>query len=170
VRILYDASSLFNLASGEMLDLVHRNSVALIGPQVYDECTSIREKIDTLIDLNRIELIDDSSMPIDLFFKYLEKFELGNGETECICFAIMDSQIDRISCDDRKARQAISAEIGRHRLTGTLGQLAIAASQDIIKADEALKAYRRMIAAGGFLPSISPAKFDELVNEQLFST
>jgi predicted nucleic acid-binding protein len=165
VKLIFDASSLFNLAHGGVLPLVLAlpESAAILGPQVYGECGSIRGELDDLIQSGALELADDQALPATIYFDVLERFGLGAGETECIAFAKHDTTIDAVCCDDRRARSACERELGRQRLTGTLRRLAVAVSASELTSADAYGAYQRMLTAGAFLPTITVEQFDQLV-------
>jgi predicted nucleic acid-binding protein len=167
VKLIFDASSLLNLAHGSVLRLVvsQPESVAIVGPQVYGECRSIKAELDELIADRAIQLAGDEDLPATVYFDVFERFGLGAGETECIALAKHDATIDAVCCDDRLARRACSRELGRARLTGTLGRLAVAVKASTLTRDDAYAAYQRMLTAGAFLPSITPEQFDQMVTE-----
>jgi predicted nucleic acid-binding protein len=125
VKIIYDASSLINLANGGVLDRIISDTslISLVGPQVLAECSSIKSELDLLIENNELLLMSDEELPAETYFEILEKYRLGPGETECIAFARQYPDITAISCDDRRARNVCAEVIGESRLTGTIGRL-----------------------------------------------
>jgi predicted nucleic acid-binding protein len=161
VKIIYDASSLINLANGGVLERIisGTNSVSLVGPQVLAECSSIKSELDLLIESHELLLMSDEELPAETYFEILEKFRLGPGETECIAFARQYPDISAISCDDRRARIVCSEVIGESRLTGTIGRLKFAIENNLLSIGDATNAYQNMVLSGGFLPKLNPFLF-----------
>jgi predicted nucleic acid-binding protein len=158
VKIIYDASSLINLANGGVLDRIISDTslISLVGPQVLAECSSIKSELDLLIENNELLLMSDEELPAETYFEILEKYRLGPGETECIAFARQYPDITAISCDDRRARNVCAEVIGESRLTGTIGRLKFAIENNVISVADATNAYQSMILSGGFLPKLNP--------------
>lgn len=157
MKLILDASSLLNLAHGGVLERVLSipGTTALIGPQVYNECQSIKAAIDELVAAKVLGMATDDDLPAGLFFDLLERHGLGPGETECIAFATHDATIDLVCCDDRRARNVCSQLLGRNHLTGTIGRLEFAVGASVLTREEAWTAYQRMLAAGAFLPEVT---------------
>lgn len=97
------------------------------------------------------------------FIALLEKYRLGDGETECLAFAL--SSTDVICCDDGRARRVMTQEIGTGRVTGSLGLLISIAADGLLAVDAAVDAYQTMIDTGGFLPNHSRDHLKGLIAE-----
>ena len=162
LRILFDASALINLVNGDkfavVLSLPDREW--FVGPLVVGECAPrnpISDILTAAILAGNVNLLDDSESSGGAFLNLLERFDLGNGETECLTFAAFSDFT--VCCDDRKARSAMLAELGPDRVTGSLGLLKDAVKQELASVEEAYEAYIRMKGAGGFLPNIGQQFF-----------
>lgn len=156
---ILDASCLINLCHGAVLDIVLRTPKisGCVGPLVVGECASIKTSIDDAISAGLIVLLSDEEVDSEDFFRLLEAYNLGPGETECILFAKIGS--DHVCMDDRKARQVAGKEIGKERVTGSLGLLRMAVNENQINNDEAYEAYSKMLTGGAFLPHFSKEGF-----------
>jgi predicted nucleic acid-binding protein len=56
--------------------------------------------------------------------------------------------------DDKKARTVAKSIVGADRVIGSIGLLKQAVTCGLLSPDEAYMAYKKMVAAGGFLPEI----------------
>lgn len=131
-----------------------------IGPLVLGECEqdgAIPAELQRAIDHEKIVLLDDSDISGTIFLHFLQVYELGEGETECLAFGEISDFM--VCCDDRKARRMIAQELGEHRVTGSLGLMKEAVKTGMLSVAEAMAAYSRMKAAGAFLPNIEPDFF-----------
>lgn len=162
---IFDSSSLINLANGSLLDAILSipGLKAQIGPQVRDECASIAPLLNAMIGVGRIEVLDDDDLPASLFFQLRDTYGLGPGETECLAFASVGSQV--VCCDDRAARSMIATEIGNKRVTGSLGLLIQAIHFGMIDLVEAFAKYEKMRLCGGFLPAWTLEQFQTAVSQ-----
>lgn len=165
MRLIYDASSLFNLANGGVLSVIlsHPAAKAFVGPQVYEECKTIRALLDEVLASGLITKLSDEILSADVYFDLFERLDLGPGETECIAFVIQDNEIDCMCSDDACARRAASSLFGAHRVTGTIGRLAVAVSSGLLNESFAFCAYQKMVLKGGFLPKLTRRDFSNLV-------
>lgn len=126
-----------------------------IGPLVFGECerdSIIPAELQQAIDAAKISLLDDANISGTTFLHFLQVYELGEGETECLAFGEASDFV--ICCDDRRARRMITQEIGVHRVTGSLGLMQEAVKLGRLSVAEAMAAYHRMKAAGAFLPNL----------------
>ena len=121
------------------------------GPLVRRECMSISGYLDKLISEDPSRLVDDSKLPASIFIGLQSKYALGPGETECL--AIATHAGCNVSCDDRLARAMIEHELGKARLTGTIGLLKQLVDTCILTGRQVAEAHAKMIAHGAFLPS-----------------
>ena len=153
--MIFDASSLLNLANGDVLETVLSlpNVIPRVGPQARGECASIEARLDALIAARKFFLLDDENMPAALFVSLLERYGLGAGETECLTFALQTDDI--VCCDDRHARSMIARELGQERVIGTLALLVQNIREELLTVENALAAYQQMRSRGGFLPDLS---------------
>lgn len=104
-----------------------------------------------------LHFLDDTEATSTVFLELLERFGLGDGETECLAFSV--GADFGVCSDDRKARQICQSVIGKEKVMGSLGLLREAVHLGLVTADEAFQAYIKMKAAGGFLPDINLAFF-----------
>lgn len=126
-----------------------------IGPLVLGECEqddAIPSALQRAIDHEKIVLLDDSSISGTAFLHFLQSYELGEGETECLTFGVSADFV--VCCDDRRARRMIAQELGEDRVTGSLGLMKAAVAGGMLSVAEAMAGYHRMKAAGAFLPNI----------------
>jgi predicted nucleic acid-binding protein len=153
IRIL-DASTLLNLANGEVLSKILRlpDVSFQVSGVVRDESKTIAQAIDAAVEAGRLALVDDKVISVARFLRAKSEWQLDNGETECILAA---SAIGgSVACDDKAARKVISKTLGDSRLTGSIGLLREAVRAGLLTQAEAFAAYRLMIERGGFLPAI----------------
>jgi len=130
-----------------------------LGPIILDECTGdLRLLIEAQIHNGNLQLLDDELLPASLFATILQRFRLGEGETECLAFAHLNG-LD-VCTDDLAARRAAAELLGVDHLIGSLGLLRVAVGQTHLTAVEALAVYRRIVAEGGFLPVLDDDFFD----------
>jgi predicted nucleic acid-binding protein len=161
LKIIFDASALFNLVHGDVFDVILSvlDQPPCLGPQVKAECITIASALDQAVRAYRLEMLDDTVLPASLFFQLLEKYELGAGETECLAFASVQPLL--VCCDDRRARNMITRELGDGRVTGTLGLLIRAIQAGVLTPDRATAAYQLMRRRGAFLPDVPAGVFTQ---------
>ena len=166
MNVIFDASSLINLANGGVLTDVLRlvDDSAEIGPIVEGECRSISEQLHIEVEHSALHIFDDSSISATLFLKLLAEHELGEGETECLAFALNNDDYI-VCCDDRRARRVITQYLTERRVVGTLGLLALSVAKGLLTADAAFAAYEQMRKLGGFLPQLNFEAFQGLIAE-----
>ena len=126
-----------------------------VGPQVLAECGTDAVVIGSHFGLRLEELADDE-LPASLFFDLLERYRLGAGETECLAFAIANN--GNVCSDDRKAREMAAHALGPERVLGSARLLRDAVAAELLNVEQAKRAYEKMKAFGGFLPSL-PADY-----------
>lgn len=151
---MVDASCCINLLNGGALTAVLGLSTRafLIGPLVLSECAGDRPRFEELIENGILELSDEERISGKLYVAFLERYRLGAGETECLTIA-KDCEC-AVASDDRAARRAIAKEIGKEKLTGSIGLLKEAVSSGSMTPLEAMACYEQMRAHGAFLPDI----------------
>ena len=156
VAIAIDASSLINLANANALELALAlpEYEFLISPVVAGECHAecIAEVVRLKEKYEHIILVDDNQIDAELYLDFLQQYELGEGETECIALCTSGGHL--LCCDDRKARYVASTIIGSGRVLGSLRLLKWAVDCGLTSAENAHRVYLDMKLAGGFLPNI----------------
>jgi predicted nucleic acid-binding protein len=148
-----DASSAINCINSDSLNVVlsvPRLSLG-IGPIVRGECGDAA--LEAAIALGTLQSLDDSTIPAGRFLALLQKYRLGDGETECLAFAETQGLI--VVTDDGAARKAAQDLLGAERLTGTLGLLRRAVLAELIAPEDGMRRYELMKSKGAFLPDIS---------------
>lgn len=152
---LFDSSALFNLSNGGVLShaIALPASDYLVCGAVHKETPTIRETLSILAKAGAIRYIDDKEISANQFLEIKNKYELGDGETECIVYAINNSCT--LVSDDWYARQTAIQIIGQDRVTGSIGILQRCVSHSLLAEKEAYKAYLAMKAAGGYLPNMT---------------
>jgi predicted nucleic acid-binding protein len=159
VIVVLDASTLINLANGEVLDAVlqlqgfdyHVSSV------VRRESKTVAEAIDQAVAEGRLTLVDDAMVPLAEFVEAQERFNLDDGETECLIAAQTLGGI--VACDDAAGRNAVRETLGVARRKGSIGLLKLAIEQELLTAQQAADAYKLMRERGGYLPDLLPDYF-----------
>jgi predicted nucleic acid-binding protein len=125
----------------------------VVGPLVEAESTTIAELLTQHFALGTLVRLRNEDLNAAVFLELVDKYGLGEGETECLAHAIASD--DLVVCsDDRKARGVVVALLGRPRLTGTIGLLLRCLKNGILTADELRQAHQMMISAGAFLPPL----------------
>ena len=154
IRIL-DASTLLNLANGEVLATVLRlpSTTFQVSSVVRDESRTIALAINAAVAAGRLALVDDKLISVAQFLRAKTEWQLDNGETECILAAMAIGC--SVACDDKAARKVIAKVLGSDRLSGSIGLLREAVKTGLLVQADAYTAYRLMRERGGFLPEIS---------------
>jgi predicted nucleic acid-binding protein len=161
---LFDASTTINLLNGELFDkIISQDDRAwAIGPVCLEECAKddgqAGETLRRLVAEKRLVQLDDSKLSAVRYAAILEEHGLGEGESECLAFAELDSDMV-VLCDDKRARAVLSRQLGAVRVSGSLGLLKNAVASGSLAAEAAMDAYLKMRSAGGFLPDIPDAYF-----------
>ena len=154
MNVIFDASCAINLIYGRQIE----NVVALeqvsffMGPIALGECERDREILQTLIDGRKLTLLDDRDISASLYIQLLQKFGLGEGETECL--AACASGDFHMACDDRKARKTCMNLYGANRTSGSLALLKHCVQSGSLAPDEAKASVDLMKQCGAFLPEI----------------
>jgi predicted nucleic acid-binding protein len=156
IRIL-DASTLLNLANGEVLSKVLRlpGSEFQVSAVVRDESRTIAQAIDAAVLVGRLAVVDDRLISVVQFVRAKAEWQLDDGETECILTAVAVG--GTVACDDKAARKVITKVLGKQRLSGSIGLLREAVKAGLLTKSEAITAYNLMRQRGGFLPPIAEA-------------
>jgi len=159
VTVVLDASTLINLANGEVFAKI----VSLPGrsfqvsPVVLRESRTVGKAIRAAVKRGDIEWVDDDAIDAQEFEDALEEWGLGPGETECILAA--KALGCAVACDDGAARQVILLELGQPRMTGTVVLLREAVAAGLLTAQQAFDAYQEMKRLGGYLPRLALSDF-----------
>lgn len=157
--VILDASTLVNLANGEVLSIIL--SIPGIRFQVSQvvkgESKSVAAAVDAAISTKMLSLVDDLKISANEFSEAKKQMNLDDGETECILAArALDCTI---ACDDRAARTIICSSFGTSRLTGSIGLLRLAINVGLLSSEAAFAAYALMRERGGYLPNLAKADF-----------
>jgi len=155
VNYVFDACALINLANGAVLPVVLSipASFYFVGTLVREECGDLEVEIDDAIKSGRIQALDESRIPAKIYLELLAKFELGEGETECMTVAATGDYI--VVTDDGLARTVITHELGKSKVTGSIGLLRTAVGNGLIDRNSSYNAYQLMRTMGAFLPNWS---------------
>ena len=125
----------------------------VVGPLVESESMTIAQILAQHFSSGKLVRLRNEDLDAVAFLELVDKYGLGEGETECLAHALASS--DLIVCtDDRKARGIVTALIGRPRLTGTIGLLLRCFRSGAIEGEELLRSHKMMVEAGAFLPRI----------------
>ena len=157
--IVLDASTLINLANGEVLDTILRlpGLEYHVSTVVRRESRTVAAAIDTAVAEGRLILVDDSIIPIGAFIAAKDQFDLDDGETECVIAAQVMGAV--VACDDAAGRQVVRDILGVSRLKGTIGLLRMAVDEGLLDAEAASTAYSLMRSRGGYLPPLASDYF-----------
>jgi len=160
VDFIIDASSIINLDNGEAIEIVTglADHNLWVSPLVIGEC--VPKSAAKLFDLKQngvLYFIDPNDISSEIFLDLLVKYELGEGETECIALCL--AKPFGFCCDDNKARQLGGQLFGHSRVIGSIRLIKWCVNRRIISGAEAGTIYERMRTAGGFLPIVDPSWF-----------
>lgn len=152
---LFDACALLNLSNGGVLAPAFALPASnfVICHAVHKETPTIRRDLEVLAQAGVLQHIDDNAISASKFLEIKEKYNLGDGETECIVFA-MDNNC-KLVFDDRAARKIATILIGAERVTGSIGLLRECVVHTLLTREAAYEAYRTMKAMGGYLPEMT---------------
>lgn len=150
-----DACVLLNLHHGGVLgtSLALSNCTFVVGKAVYGEAKTLTAELDQLFQAGDLTWIDDTAIPASEFLNLKERFDLGDGETECLAAAL---HLDcRLVFDDAAARRAGVELVGQDRVTGSIGLLRSCVGAGSLTRADGYAAYQLMKAVGAFLPEMS---------------
>jgi len=155
VNYLLDSCALLNLANGGVLAVALSlpNCNFYICNAVLREIVTNADYIKSLIKSGALKYIDDNQIPAGNFMELKEKYRLGDGETECLAFAM--NQECELVFDDLAARKAAQSLFANRRVTGSIGILRTCVANNSLSETEAYGAYKVMKACGGFLPEMT---------------
>lgn len=157
--VIVDASTLLNLANGEVLGkILHLPNISFqVSSVVRRESRTIAVAIDDAVAGGSLSLVDDSLISASAFTSAKSAMRLDDGETECIIAA--EAISCTVACDDKAARRHIKRRMGAYRLTGSIGLMKRAISAGLLPRTAAYDAYKLMVARGGFLPRMEENDF-----------
>jgi predicted nucleic acid-binding protein len=161
VIIIIDASTLINLVNGEVLSRVFHlpGTRFLISGMVVDEAKTIASVVTGAIKAGFLTLLDADIISMSDFTKAKAELNLGDGETECILAAAAIPC--HFACDDRAARNCAKNRLNSAKVMGSIGLLQMTVTAAVLRPDEAMAAYTKMIVHGGYLPQLPSDHFDE---------
>ncbi|OLL29454.1 hypothetical protein BTH42_22245 [Burkholderia sp. SRS-W-2-2016] len=153
--VILDASTLINLANGEVLATVVRMPDVrfCISEAVRKESKTVSREIEAAVNRGEVEWVDADCIDADEYETALATWGLGAGETECF-LAALKLQCE-VACDDGAARKTILRHSQTIRLTGSIGLLRMAIHGSHLSREDAFTAYKLMKVRGGFLPEIT---------------
>lgn len=157
---IIDASSLINLHHADALESACSvdGKDLLITPLVLGECNvPCASKLMQLNAAGRVQFIDDSVIPADLFLSLLNDYGLGDGETESIAASTVLKL--PFCCDDRRARNLAKSILGEDNVFGSLRLLRWCVEGGILACATAHASFESMKQAGGFLPNMEASFF-----------
>ncbi|KAF0807023.1 hypothetical protein A6D6_01022 [Alcanivorax xiamenensis] len=105
------------------------------------------------INSGRVEVLSANELDLDAFIEAKTEMILGDGETECIIWAMAANLC--ICTDDGRARKKAKEVLGDDLVTGSLGLLKRLVECEVITVESAFLMYSMMIESGAFLPSFS---------------
>jgi predicted nucleic acid-binding protein len=155
-----DTCCLINLINGRVLMLAATALGREIAAQglVIDELQSLAQQIQQLVRSGNLRLIAGDQIFASEVDAVISGYNLGLGEAECI--AIARKLGCSVATDDGKARRAAIAEVGKERVTGSLGLLRDLVRRQALDAVSAFRSYEAMLKAGAFLPAANLSFFE----------
>jgi predicted nucleic acid-binding protein len=156
---ILDACVLINLINGKALDVVLKlvSHEFAVGPQVRTECANQYQVLDAAFQ-DTLHLIDDSDIPASVYLRFLAKYELGLGETECLTTAFIKGA--NVCTDDQRARKMCQEVLGSHRVYGSARLLRETVQAGLLSSVAAINSYELMRKNGAFLPRLPIAYFE----------
>jgi len=160
-EIILDASSIINLSKGDVVAKVVRLQAIhlFVGPLVIQECLGRIAELNVALEAKQVQQLDDSLLPAKAFFELREKHRLGNGETECLAFAVRLTNL-LICTDDKAARIVAASTVGENRVVGSLFLLRECVRESILEKSEAALVHETMRLRGAFIPPLPTKYFD----------
>ena len=160
-ELIVDASGIINLLNGGVARTCLQNiePVVDVTPAIERECNghgdtslAFRGLVDDGLLVQCLAVISATDLA-----EFIELNDLGAGESEAI---LACEQIGRhVWCDDGRARTVARERLGIDKVTGTLGILKDLVRIQDLTPELAHSSYQAMIAAGGFLPSMTLQDF-----------
>jgi predicted nucleic acid-binding protein len=159
VILVVDASTLINLANGGVLGTILSlpNIEFYVSTVVRQESKTIAQEIDQAVAAHQLALVDDSLISLAAFTEAKNRYDLDDGETECLIAA--QTMGASVACDDFAGRNAVRNELGVARLKGSIGLLRLAVAEGLMTSAEAFSVFTLMRKWGGYLPSLQAADF-----------
>lgn len=157
--IVLDTCSIVNMTNSNGHELICSLPYKFyIGPIVYGECTKQPcPELEQLILEGKIIVLNGNIFPVSLFASLSIKYNLGDGETECICYGKALNY--NVCSDDKRARNSITEELTSDYLVGSIGLLRIATEKVLIDCTQAYGMYQIMKSRGAFLPNLTANYF-----------
>jgi predicted nucleic acid-binding protein len=154
-----DTSTIINLLNGQAFDrvLTIPNSKFFVGALVLQEC-GLNATLKTAQEAGSLTLLDGHEIPAATFVTLLGRYELGDGETECLAACLHSTRT--MASDDRRARLAGETELGKPRVIGSQRLLRLGVDTEVFDKSEAMQIYQEMISRGGYLMPCPPNYFD----------
>ena len=149
-----DACCILNLMNGHVLDVVAQlpDVKLCIQGLVEDEIGSGYDHVARLVSVGRFSLISGEQILASEVGAIAERYNIGLGESECI---VIGKKFDYlVASDDRRARDAAASELGKGKVTGSIGLLISSINGGLISPEIAYASYKKMIEGGGFLPRL----------------
>ena len=159
-EVVLDACTIITLDGCGALDviLLIEGYDFYLGPIVEGECRpGCGTALDGHIAAKRLTRVPVADVPATLFLDLLQRYRLGDGETECL--TVCGGLDYLIATDDMAARRAATELYGAEKLTGSVGLLRIAVTRGLLTPSAAMGYYNRGRRAGAFLPDIGEDYF-----------
>lgn len=158
--VILDASTLINLANGEVFRAVISlpSRSFLVNEIVLQESRTVARAIQAAIKRGHIAWVDSNLIDVEEYQEALRLWCLGPGETECFLAARVLGCL--VACDDGAACKVIRKNVPAIGLTGSIGLLREAMAEGILSAEQAYNSYQLMRTRGGYLPSLRLSDFE----------
>jgi predicted nucleic acid-binding protein len=154
-----DACCAINLIKGEAIELMAdlRSIKLCMQGLVEDEIGESFASIASLAARGKFSLVSGDKILASEVGSVANRYNIGLGESECI---VIGRNLNcNIASDDRKARSAAHSELGKDRVTGSVGLLKTAIVDGLVTQKQAFEIYQKMVDGGGFLPKLQISDF-----------
>jgi predicted nucleic acid-binding protein len=158
VIVILDASTLINLANGEVFAAIASlpGRSFKVSEVVRQESKTVARAIQIAIKRGDMAWVDADLIDAGEYEDALDSWGLGPGETECILAArVLGCSV---ACDDGAARRVIKKNMDI-QLTGSIGLLRDAVRAGLLTGPEAYDAFELMKRRGGYLPDLQTNDF-----------
>lgn len=152
---IIDACALINILNCSVWEVfgVHFSQDICFQGLVEDECSSVQDKLEHLVNRGSLIKFDGSRVTAKEVAEMATSFAIGMGESECLAIA-KKFNYNFIS-DDKRARNAARQVIPGATTTGSIGMLCALVDSGRIDRRAAEEALVEIRARGGHVPNFN---------------
>ena len=149
---IIDACAIINLSNCALWEVFgeHFSSKLCFQGLVEDECLSMVEQLNDLVDRWGVLRFDGSKILAREVAAIATSYSIGLGESECLVIAIANGY--GFISDDKKARSAARTAMPNSDVIGTIGVLCKLIDSGKIGPNDATEALNGIRLAGGHIP------------------